>query len=84
MEGLLDFILEKLTERNTYTALAAILLAAGVNIPPGYVQTGVFFTAALAGAAGVLLKEGWKKALASGDIAKAISDAANTAQTTTK
>ena len=72
----MNILLEKLSERGTYTALAAILLAAGVDVHPGYVQTAAFLGAAVAGVVGVVLKEGWKKALLSGDAVTAIETAA--------
>ena len=72
----MNYLLQRLTESSTYASLAAILAGAGVVIPPGVWKDVTIGGMFIAGIAGVVIKEGWRTALESGDaIAQGVSDA---------
>lgn len=72
-------ILTRFSEPSTYAGIAAIIGAAGFVVPHGIFQDVAFAGMAVAGAVAVVLKEGWKKALESGDLATAVATAATDA-----
>ena len=77
----LAYLVQRLGEPSTYAGLGMILGAAGVALPASYARDAVLLGMTIAGVASVVLKEGWRKALSSGDIANAIATATTTAAT---
>lgn len=67
-----SYLAARLSEATTYAALAAVLAGAGVKIPPGVWQDVTFAGMAAAALAAVVIKEGWRAALTSGDAVKAV------------
>lgn len=65
-------LLERLQEKGTWAAVAGILAAVGVSLPPGVTKTAVLAVSGASAVAAVIIKEGWKKALESGDAADAL------------
>lgn len=79
----MPYLLQRLSEPSTYAGLAAILAASGAAVPAGYVHDATVIGVVLSGVAAVVIKEGWRKALASGDAATAVENAvAETAKPT--
>lgn len=72
----MNYIIQRLSEPSTYAGIAAILVSSGAVIPSGYVHDVTVAGVVLAGVAAVVIKEGWRKAISSGDAATAVETAA--------
>lgn len=57
MMDVLKYIVARLNEASTWTALTGLLVAAHVNVSPGMVHDMSLYGAILAGVAGVFIKE---------------------------
>lgn len=71
----MNYLITRLSEPSTYAGIAAILAASGAVIPAGYVHDVTLIGVVSAGIAAVVVKEGWRKALSSGDAAVAVEKA---------
>lgn len=70
------YFLARLQESGSWAGIAAVLAAAGVSLPPGVWKSAVLLGMIGAAAASVLIKEGIRQALVSGDLSGAIEGAA--------
>ena len=71
-----SWLVDRLSESSTYAGLGGLAAVVNVSVPPGVVKD-VTVVGMVAGfGLAVVLKEGWKKALASGDLAKALEEGA--------
>jgi nitrogen fixation protein len=68
----MNYILARFSEPATYAGIGVALGALGIAIPQGYAHDLVLVGMATAGSAAVVIKEGWRKALSSGDAAAAV------------
>lgn len=68
----LDFAIERLGEPSTYAALSMGLMVVGQSLPSGVLQDITFVGMTFSVVAGVLIKEGWKQSLETGDLVKAL------------
>lgn len=68
----MDKILAQLGESSTWTSIAAVAAGFGVVVPPGILQDCILAGGLLSAVAGIVIKEGWKQALTTGDAVKAI------------
>lgn len=75
----MKYLLERLREPSTYSGIGIALGAAGIAVPKGYLHDAALVGMVAAGAAAVVIKEGWRRAIASGDAASAIENAVITA-----
>jgi hypothetical protein len=68
----MKYALDRLGEPSTWASLAAIAAGVGYTIPPGVLQDCIFAAGAISAIVGIVTKEGWKKALESGDAVAAL------------
>jgi hypothetical protein len=71
MKNLASFA-ARFTEASTWACVASFLVMAGVSLPPGIWHDIVFGGSVIAAVLGVVIKEGWKVALTSGDAISAL------------
>ena len=76
-----SYILERLSEKSTYATITAVLGVAGVVLPPGVMQDITLVGMGASALAGIIIKEGWRHALTSGDAAQAVESAVTTIST---
>jgi hypothetical protein len=69
---MIEMILSRLSQAATYAAITAILAAFGYTVPPGILHDVMFIGMVASGIAAVVIKEGWRKAFASGDAVAAL------------
>jgi len=69
------YLLERLGEPSTYAGIGIALCAAGVAVPAGYLHDAALIGMVASGVAAVVVKEGWRRAIASGDAASAAETA---------
>jgi hypothetical protein len=73
---LMNTLIARLSEPSTYAGIAAILAGLGYTIPPGIGHDLMLAGLIISGLSAVLLKEGWRRALTTGDAAAAVETAA--------
>jgi hypothetical protein len=79
----MNYLVQRFSEPSTYAGLAALLATAGYTIPTPYVHVAMLAGTVCCAVAAVVLKEGWKRAVASGDAVSAVeTDISNVAKTT--
>jgi hypothetical protein len=76
----MNYILQRLREPSTYAGIGIALGAVDIDVPSGYLHSAALIGMAVSGLVTVVLKEGWHKALASGDAATAVETAVVTTQ----
>jgi hypothetical protein len=69
-------LIARFSEPSTYAGIAAILGGLGYVIPPGIGHDLMLAGLVISGLGAVILKEGWRRALTSGDAAAAVETAA--------
>ena len=74
----MNYAIERLREPSTYAGIGLGLSALGLALPPGALRTVALLGMAAAGVAAVVMREGWRKALLSGDAASAVVTAVDT------
>jgi len=72
----MKMLIARLSEPSTYAGIAAILAGLGYAIPPGIDHDLMLAGLVASGLGAVLLREGWRRALTSGDAAIAVETAA--------
>jgi len=72
----MNTLIARLSEPSTYAGIAAILAGLGYTIPPGIGHDLMLAGLIISGLSAVLLKEGWRRALTTGDAAAAVETAA--------
>jgi hypothetical protein len=80
----MKYLVQRLQEPSTYAGLGVALAAAGIAIPAGYGHDAALVGMVAAGVAAAVIKDGWRKALSSGDAANAVITAAAETGDTTK
>lgn len=71
-----NWLVDRLTESSTYAGIGGLAAVVNVSVPPGVVKSVALVGMVVGFALAVVLKEGWKKALSSGDLAKALEEGA--------
>ena len=61
MMDLIKYVLARLNEASTWTAIGMLLAMLHINVDPGMLHTASLWAAILSGAAGVLIAENGKK-----------------------
>jgi hypothetical protein len=79
-ENSMKILIDRFSEPSTYAGLAAILAGLGYAIPPGIGHELMLAGLIVSGLGAVILKEGWRRALTSGDAAAAVQTAATATQ----
>jgi hypothetical protein len=72
----MKILIARFSEPSTYAGIAAILAGLGYAIPPGIGHDLMLAGLVISGLGAVILKEGWRRALISGDAAAAVEIAA--------
>lgn len=68
----MNYLVQRFSEPSTYAGLAALLATAGYTIPAPYIHGITLLGTVGCAVAAVVIKEGWKQALSSGDAVSAI------------
>jgi hypothetical protein len=68
----MNYLVQRFSEPSTYAGLAALLATAGYTIPVPYIHGIMLLGTVGCAVAAVVIKEGWKQALSSGDAVTAV------------
>jgi hypothetical protein len=72
----MKMVIDRFSEPSTYAGISAILAGLGYAIPPGIGHDLILAGLVISGLGAVIVKEGWRRALTSGDAAAAVEIAA--------
>jgi hypothetical protein len=74
----MNYLVQRFSEPSTYAGLAALLATAGYTIPTPYIHGIMLIGTMSCAVTAVILKEGWKQAISSGNAVSAVeTDVAN-------